>query len=1150
MSTAASTSSFNMEEPIPGYRIRERIGAGGYGEVWSATAPGGILKAIKIVFGFHDDERAARELTALNRIKEVRHPFVLSLERIERVDGHLIIVTELASASMKALCDKYRESGLPGIPRKELLNHLRDAADALDYLCQEHSLQHLDVKPENLMLVGGRLKVGDFGLVKDLQDVHCSSISGLTPVYAAPELFDGRPNNHSDQYSLAIVYQEMLTGSLPFEGRTTAQLAAQHLHSRPRLERLPVSDQATIARALSKDPGQRFPTCRDMVDALLEATPSARPRPVLPPAAHGMPPVASAAIKTEVLYDPARPGAAGHSPVAMTQATEDEPAAEFDLPPLELTAADADFRPTVIIGLGGLAAQTLAALQRRLTDRFGDPGAVPAIQTLLFDTDAETLKSVTEGEGAALANDQAVLLPLRQAADYRQQSHQHLQWLSRRWIFNIPRTLQTQGFRPLGRLALVDHFERVSSRIARAISQATDREAIAASAAASGLPFHAGPPRVFLVSSIAGGTGSGMVLDVAYLVRKLLRDLKLSDEGLCGVLAHCTGRIAQNRDLATANAYAFLGELHHYSEMQHGYPGDPACGLPSFAPEDAPLPHAYVVNLGEDLEPQQFQAAADALAQYLYLNTATGATAFFGKCRGAQDNSAQAAPQVRTFGVSHLGFSAADVPPAAADELCQMLVTRWRGVDTAEKENAATSLADLSSLLSGNMAAGLSADELRREVTSRATGLNLDAAAIATDLQTAACTEMGNDPEAYLLHVLAELLHKHELIENRPHSLPTPRWILDSLEGLIRGDATDPRSISLESVLDKYLQQMAAERGAALREWIMSLVNSPKHRIAGAQRAGDYTSEFLREMSHGASERAGLIRLQVRELENALLGDKKGIHGCLRFRGFGRRRRLTADRRLAQYFQLRIEELAHNGVSRVVGMILAQVTSLDDRLRNLAADLNRLAEKFQGEHARPATAAEEAADAAAADAQVLRRLVLETIGRQKNELVLEMERALEAELRRILTSGDLEVRRSLPQIFARTARTIVLRALKEVTLQEIRTQGEGAAAAGLFSLARGVEAAAPRLAKCGGGRRLLLVVPDGFSGDELLRQLGPTASSKITVASDADADVRFCCEMEQVGLKRVAAVLLDHRYQAVELAARLHTRIDVAWTPL
>ena len=58
--------------------------------------------------------------------------------------------------------------------------------------------------------------------------------------------------------------------SLPFEGRTTAQLAAQHLHSRPRLDRLPASDEAVIARALAKDPEQRFSSCREMIERLLD----------------------------------------------------------------------------------------------------------------------------------------------------------------------------------------------------------------------------------------------------------------------------------------------------------------------------------------------------------------------------------------------------------------------------------------------------------------------------------------------------------------------------------------------------------------------------------------------------------------------------------------------------------------------------------------------------------------------------------------------------------------------------------------------------------------------------------------------------------------------------------------------------------------
>src|SRR6516162_7777751 len=82
-------------EPIPGYRLVERLGTGGYGEVWKATAPGGLTKAVKIIYGNAQDSRAEQEVKALNRIKEVRHPFLLSLERIELLDNQVFIVTEL-----------------------------------------------------------------------------------------------------------------------------------------------------------------------------------------------------------------------------------------------------------------------------------------------------------------------------------------------------------------------------------------------------------------------------------------------------------------------------------------------------------------------------------------------------------------------------------------------------------------------------------------------------------------------------------------------------------------------------------------------------------------------------------------------------------------------------------------------------------------------------------------------------------------------------------------------------------------------------------------------------------------------------------------------------------------------------------------------
>ena len=92
---------FDPREPIPGYVVRERLGSGGYGEVWKADAPGGLTKAVKIVFGTTSADTAGRELKALQRIKEVRHPMLLSLERIELVNDHLIIVMELADGSLR-----------------------------------------------------------------------------------------------------------------------------------------------------------------------------------------------------------------------------------------------------------------------------------------------------------------------------------------------------------------------------------------------------------------------------------------------------------------------------------------------------------------------------------------------------------------------------------------------------------------------------------------------------------------------------------------------------------------------------------------------------------------------------------------------------------------------------------------------------------------------------------------------------------------------------------------------------------------------------------------------------------------------------------------------------------------------------------------
>src|SRR5438128_7574432 len=264
-------------EPIPGYRLLEPLGSGGFGEVWKCEAPGGLFKAIKFVYGnlksFDIDAvHAEQELQALQRIKEVRHPFVLSLDRIQDVDGELVIVMELADRSLHDAYVECQNAGLVGIPRDTLLRYLRDAAEALDHMNEKHNLQHLDIKPRNLFLISDRVKVADFGLVNSLgRQQESGALGGVTPLYASPETFQGKITERSDQYSLAIVYQELLTGQRPFNGKNPRQLAQQHMQEQPELRGLPESEHAVVARALSKDPAKRFPNCLAFVRAVYTA---------------------------------------------------------------------------------------------------------------------------------------------------------------------------------------------------------------------------------------------------------------------------------------------------------------------------------------------------------------------------------------------------------------------------------------------------------------------------------------------------------------------------------------------------------------------------------------------------------------------------------------------------------------------------------------------------------------------------------------------------------------------------------------------------------------------------------------------------------------------------------------------------------------
>ncbi len=1134
--------SFNNSEPIPGYLIKERIGAGGYGEVWKAEAPGGIAKAIKIVYGYLDDERAARELKSLNRIKEVRHPFLLSLDRIEVVDNHLLIVSELATSSLKDRFEECRAAGLDGIPREELMMHLRDVADALDYICNSYSLQHLDIKPENLLLVGGRVKVADFGLVKELHDVQSSFMGGLTPVYAPPEVFDGRPDQHSDQYSLAIVYQEMLTGTLPFQGRTTAQLAAQHLHSRPNLSALPVGDQAAVARALSKDPQHRFTECRSMMKSLRSPR-MLTPLREMPPAGGPVSVPSRPVQKTEVLF---ADGLAAGEGLRKTVVSEHEPTTETsELPPLDLGTDEIAYRPVLFIGIGGLAGRALQGLRRRLVDRFGELAAVPAVQMMLLDTDGEAIRAVTSGEPrSALDNESAMLLPLRQTADYRRDSDKHLQWMSRRWLYNIPRSQQTKGFRPLGRLALVDQAERVYDRLRKVFAEALDEEKLAASSEKSGLKFMRQAPRVVVLASITGGTGSGMVVDVGYAVQKILAEMGIEDDALCGILAHCTDRRQQSRDVALANAYACLSELHHYTRPGMQYPGDSSCGLPAFHPGQAAFRDTYLVHLGDDLDDGEYAEAAETLAEYLYRSTVTPASAFFDTCRDlehADPELASAGFMLRSFALSQLACSYSDLPSVAAEELCRGVLERWRGVG----DNQPARLSQTDALIGHQLAVGENEASTQQAVTACVRAQQLDVRALLGEIKQLAEQEMGSDADSFLRRFFEDLTHNYESSRGGDSHLTGPA-ILETVDALVgNGASHNPalQVVSLESALTPQIEKLAAEKAAVLRQWVLEQIVASPSRVKGAQTASEGLVEYLQLLNKQTDELLRGPRMKLAAMEKQFSGHEHRVQ--LRTRGFLGKRKLVIDSRLSEYFRLRVEEAACCGLFRLLGQLHSEISMLRNQIRDLWRDLNRMTNEWPASPEPTAGNGSTEPDTAAA----VRKQILDALHVHKAELIGELDRQFRGELKRAI-SENLEVRKTLVAPLRSAARNAVLQTLKQVNVAHLAMQNETEKQQPIRSLFTTLANASSRLRRCGGGRRLLLVLPESLGESELQDRIKSNLESLPTVTRDSDNDLVLCYETEQLPLHRVANALIDYRPDYMQLASRLHTRIDVNWTPL
>ncbi|MCA9215440.1 MAG: protein kinase [Planctomycetales bacterium] len=1141
MTTVNKESSQRVnQEPIPGIKLIERIGVGGFGEVWSATTPGDILKAVKIIHGLVDDDRGLRELRTLDRAKSLKHPFLLSMERVEIVDNQLYIITELADKTLLERCDECRKEGLPGIPKEELLQYMSEAADALDYLFNRHAFQHLDVKPENLLLVDSHIKVADFGLMKDLQKSCVSMVGGLTPHYSAPEVFDGKPTAYSDQYSLAIVYVRLLTGAFPFAGNSVASLASQHLNSSPDLTSLTPVERFAVGKALSKTPERRFQNCREFVDRLMHRSSA-----------------------TFIMNDPPDTDATGDSQSKSKRSAKQQNDQVHDgctvliqapevrkLPRLDIEDTQPTFRPTIFIGIGETGGRILRSVRRLISDRVAPIEDTPALQFLYIDTDTDSLSEVKLGQrDDGLREQDILILPLRETSYYRNSSISNIESLSRRWLYNVPRTLHTHGIRALGRIAMLDHATSLMRHMREIIGESTDSKSIETTAQNTNLKFEETDPRVFVVASICGGTGSGMVIDVAYGLRQMLAECGFSDEHVVGILtcAHAAGQSASAHGLSYANAFACLDELNYFSQPGCDYPGEPSLGLAGFRENGPTFSNTYLFDFGSKLKNADFSESVDHVAEYLFANSLSTACSVFEKCRESADPRVE--PLIfRSSKMRSFTTIPEDQHRQLADQLCRYVVRKWKvGIDAATIDEQ-TKLTDVDRLLNlgdsevasqtSNKIVELSQQELSR--------LGIETNDLSERISKSVDSSLASDSETYLRDLIDSSLNAIQSGESQPRSnreaIDVVIKRIKTVVGERQQSQGDAQIETLANIVVSEAEIVGSTLSGDLTSWIKELVDTGYARVDGASQAANWLSDHLKTILTEVTRELIRTRDELHTSEQRVaelpLNAKKRIREA--------DQRILADA-LVVVAERAFHVLILECVSAILETIRSSLHSAKLHLRDLWKDLTQLGDEFL-----IASVIEGDPNESVERDQVV--CLEEVFSARQIELIEQLDRFVEElfvntnrRLSDVLSHGGSS-RRELVTSMRMMARKLILSVCDEETaakFQHALEQNDSVELARLVS--NRIENATPSLLEHGGGSRLFILGPDNVDAKKLGGMLEELCDSDINVIVDGGRNLRVCCEAQDIPLSGIKDNFVREHFECQEMASRLHTRINVDW---
>ena len=423
-------------------------------------------------------------------------------------------------------------------------------------------------------------------------------------------------------------------------------------------------------------------------------------------------------------------------------------------------------------------------------------------------------------------------IPLRSSKEYRSANSLDLSWLSRRWLFNIPRSGQVDGIRPLGRLALCDHRKQVESKLVHLIERAMQPEVREATAKLCGLPVDDAGVDVYIVGATSAGTGSGAIADIGLMIRQIVRAKAFNDVEIHGVLVHGTGAMRNVTDMQEANTACLLKELRHLATP--GLGTDRGFSKTDDQRDDSPFDNTLFVHIGDGLNGHGFATGIREVGKFLFDSSATAAQFDFRQWRNEHGDEFSPDDQLRLIGIGLQDAETFRLASAQSKDLSALLLRSWCDFmapqSDAEASKLPVELSDSQTLLTELR---LTNETLPQQVMSLlrgTTGREIEAFATGLNDQLLTFGDPNTVSRGEVMDFLSREISKSTKPEGNQYSL---HQIVFGVQATLTGNTRN-----CEQAIQSHLYQ---------------LIDLP-HRLESAVAAAGFTRTTLKQTTRSCTE--------------------------------------------------------------------------------------------------------------------------------------------------------------------------------------------------------------------------------------------------------------------------------------------------------